>query len=504
MTVLFLANVGTRDVFLEDPALLPANLRGNPLPRRLGEAILQDYERYAPKLQIPLMAACVRWLLEHEKVEPASLHVHLFASDQLPPPQTPERLWLQDTIHFARLIQHFLLEGRLEWEASVQEGGQSRRERRSLRLTRSQVHIHTIAGSPADYRNMLDFFERELPRLAERVGPEGRVYLEVSGGTPAMTSMLIVSGVEVFGKRAQILYLEPEATEPYPLSIGTALLARWAREALRAQVQSYAYAVARETLATEKSLLAPDISRQELLAALLEYGQHRLAFDFARARDALNRACQHADGTVEARIRQWWRELDPTRRDTSSLIAELIHSTRILYRLGNYADFTQRLFRFQEACFRHLAERMGLRYKDKDEKRVDPEWIREVAGLGSFLDSYRTSDGQPLRWSDVELNRINLGAIADFFTQNNPTAAPLRPAVEKLHRLSAVADLRNKGLAGHGFQGVSKEDLDHAFGEDADGVLLLLEQVYRIIFGCPVGDSPYDELNKMVLSLLAS
>lgn len=500
MTVLFLANIGTRDVQVVGDG--PPELQGRTAPRQLGEAILKDYGRYAPKLQIPMVAACVRWLLEHEGVEPDSLHVHLFASDQPPPPTTPERLWQQDTVFFAQVIHHFLLKGGLEWEAQVQESGRVRRERRSLRLKRAQVYLHLIEGSPADYRNMLDFFGRELPPLAERVGLEDRVYMEASGGTPAMASMLILSGVETFGRRAQVLYVEPGATEPYPLGIGPALLARRPRETLRAQVQSYAYAVARETFASEKDLLVPDRSRQELLAALLEYGQSRLAFDFTRARDALARACQHAGGAVEARIRQWWRELDPAGRDIATLIAELIHSTRILYRLGNYADFTQRLFRFQEAAFRHLAERMGLRYKDKEGKRVDPAWVRGVAGLENFLNAYRTPDGQPLRWSDVELNRLNLGAIADFFIQNDP-AAPLRPAVEELCRLSAVADLRNKGLAGHGFQGVSKEDLKRAFGEDADGLLPLLERVYQSLFERPVGTGPYDALNDLILELLS-
>jgi len=495
MTVLFLANIGTRDVQLRDSAGPQGSLR----PRQLGQAILEDYDRYAPTLQVPMITACLRWLLEHEGVEPGQLHVHLFASDQPAPPTTPERFWLEDTIFFARVIRRFLLQNGLEWESPVDEGDRPRRERRLLRLPGSQVHIHTIKGSPADYRNLLDFFGRELPPLAERLGPGDRVYLEVAGGTPAMASMLVVSGVEVFGGRTRALYLEQGATEPYPLGIESVLLARRLRETLRAQVQIYAYAVARETFAREKDLLAPDLERQKLLAALLEYGQARLAFDFDQARDALSRACEHAGGQVAARLRQWWRELEPDRRNATALLAELIHATRILYRLGHYADFTQRLFRFQEASFRCLVERMGIQYKDGEGKRLDLAWVESVPGLLDFLKTYPTPDGQPLRL-EGELNRISLGALADFFVQND---RPLQEAVRELHRLSAVADLRNKGLAGHGFQGVSKGDLDRAFGEDADGLLPLLERIYQALFGSPVGSNPYEDLNGLIQELLS-
>jgi len=499
MTVLFLANVGTRDVQLQDASVLPPGLQDRPHPRQLGRAILEDYGRYAPSLRVPMISACVRWLLEHEGVDPDHLYVHLFASDQPEPPTTPERFWLDDTILFARVIRHFLLQGGLEWESPADQGARLRRERRPLRLAGSHVHIHTIQGSPADYRNLLDFFGRELPRLAERLAPEDRVYLEVAGGTPAMASMLVVGGVEAFGGRTRTLYLEQGATEPYPLGIESVLLARRLRETLHAQVHIYAYAVARETFAREKDLLSPDLERQKLLAAVLEYGQARLAFDFDQARDALSRACEHADGQVATLLRQWWRELEPDRRNAPALLAELIHATRILYHLGHYADFTQRLFRFQEASFRCLVERMGGRYKDTEGKRIDSAWLESVPGLLDFLKAYPTPDGQPLRL-EGELNRISLGALADFFVQNDRS---LQEAVKELHRLSAVADLRNKGLAGHGFQGVSKGDLNQAFGEDANGLLPLLERIYQALFGGPVGSSPYEDLNGLIQELLS-
>jgi hypothetical protein len=92
----------------------------------------------------------------------------------------------------------------------------------------------------------------------------------------------------------------------------------------------------------------------------------------------------------------------------------------------------------------------------------------------------------------------------DFFTQHDPGWAGLRPAAQALHRLSAVEKLRNKGLAGHGFAGIGKEDLDRAFGGDSAAINPLLHEIYQGLFQQPVGDDPYQAVNDLIRDLLAA
>jgi len=501
MTVLFLANVGNHDVRLTDRSLLPTELADQRLSaRQLGETILAHYAHYAPALDLPLIGVSLRWLLEREQVAPGELYVHLFASDQ--PPETPAREWSKDTVPFAQVIQRFLKEGGLEWTAEVEQDGQRRKTRQRLRLSRRQMHVHSIVGNPADYGTMLDFFGQKLPWLAAKIGPGDRVYVEVSGGTPAMTSMLIIAGVNVFGQRADTLYVERGADEPYRISVGRRLLAGHACDTLRTQLDLCAYAAASATFDAEKDLLPINRESRLLIEALLKYADCRLAFDFHRAREALNEARLYARGETRSRVENWWRELG--QRDSALFLTELVHGADIKYQLGEYADFTQRLFRFQEASFRHLAEEMGMRYRDPDsDEHLDLAWADKVAGLRPFLDQYPTPDGYPLRL-DTSLNRISLGAIVDFFTQHDPHWTGLRSVVESTHRLSAVAKLRNKGLAGHGFVGIGKEDLDQQFGGDADQIIPLLRQIYEAIFGQPVKPNPYVAINGLLSELLAA
>ncbi len=499
MTTLLFANVGNHDLKLTDPSLLPDEMQKDPRVhyRTLGEELLANYARYAPALHMPMLGPTLRWLVERQGIDPLDLHVYLFASDQNPD-YTPQSEWLKDTLPFARVVERILKDGGLVYSTPGKD------KPVPLRLSRKQVRIRRMEGNPADYRNALDFFSRELPRQAERAGPVDAVYLEVTGGTPAMTSMLIVAGVEVFGQQAHTLYVARDQDRPSQVGVSQQLFARHTRATLRTQAALHAYAVAYQGLTEHGTLAMPDGERRALLCALLDYADRRLAFDFGRARDALAEARRYASGDTQAQAAHWSRQLtDPEAQD---LIAELVHSARIKYELGDYADFTQRLFRFQEASFRHLAKDMGMVCKDKNDEFVDMDWVNGVQGLTDFLADYTAPDGKryhPLQIDGRSLNRISLGAIVNFFVQRHRQWSKYQPTVDAFYQLSKVAGLRNKGLAGHGFQGIGKQDLDNAWGKDADTILSSLVNMYEDLFDQPIGPNPYAAVNGLILDLLA-
>ncbi len=497
MTVILLANVGNHDVELTDPDLLPAELQGRRVPARpLGEELLADHPHYAPSITLPILGPTLQWLIEREGIAPQDLQVYLFASDQNPN-FTQEGEWLKDTFPFARIIERYLKDGGLAWR---REG---KGEPKPLRLTKKQIRLRRLEGSPADYRNALTFFDQELPRVAAWAGEVEAAFLEVSGGTPAMTAMLILAGVETFGQKAHTLYVARDADQPERVGVGRQLFARHTCSIIRTQIGLHAYAIAQQTLDDHASLIMPDAEQRALLRALLDYADRRLAFDFARAREALSEARRYATGDLQAQVTHWNRQLSST--NARDLLAELVHSARIKYQLGDYADFVNRLFRFQEAAFRHLAEETGMQYADaKSDEYIDRDWVQDVAGLDEFLSSYQTPQGKTFAVNlSYSLNRISLGAIVDFFVQRDAAWAHRQDAVNNIHRLSNLARLRNKGISGHGFEGVSKIDLDEAFGDDAGRIVPCLEEICRLIFGQPIGPSPYVAINELCLNLLA-
>lgn len=485
--VVLLANVGNSDVLLTDKTLLldkkEEGYRWR--SRELGEELRDNFIKYAKSIQVPLIEPTLKWIAQHGNCEIKDVHLFLFASDQ-DQRLTPENERQKDTAPYAQVICEYL--------------------NRQWQMPKKQVQIIKIPGNPADYTNALDFHQKTLTDIRERLPADARIYMEVSGGTPAMTAMLILMGVEVFGQDVITLYMDRDSDLPYQIGVAEALFARKTREILRNQMNLYAYSVARQTVMKSGRLLTSDENRRDLISKLLGYADRRLAFDYKRAGEELQ-GC-YIVGKHQAQIRYWQREL--AERQTSHNLAELIHSAQIKLSQGEYADFTQRLFRFQEAILRYMAEQMGIEY-GKDTAYLSDTWRSKQAGLDAYLKSYqRGADGKILSSGNSPLevdtkrtlNRYSLGAIVDYFIQQ-PGWTHWQGTTEKIFRLSSVADLRNKGIAGHGFEGISRKDIEDAYGDNSEQLIAHLKEIYNDVFPeAAIGDNPYDTINKLILDLI--
>jgi|GEM_PF-1170963 len=479
MSVILLANVGNSDLEIEPKELLPPLRMSS---RSLGEEVLQNYGKYEAHIQLPLVLSALEYIVKHEAISLNEIEVNLFASDQVKA-ITPESEWAKDTAPVAEVIKQYLFK----------KG-----------IPKKQIKIHKIEGNPADYTNALYFHRDRLAEVHKNISPNTRVYLEVSGGTPAMTAMLILMGVETFGQDVSTLYLDRSSKEAYRIDVAQVLFARKTREALRNQIHLYAYASALNTLEVNGALIVRDDQNRNLLARLLGYADRRLAFDYERAREELREA--RAIGEMQARLRFWQNEL--REKDTAKTIAELINSAIIKLNLGEYADFTQRLFRFQEATFRYMAEKMGIKYSQSGDQYLSVTWFTSQVDLDNYLKEYlRHSNGIPLLQPNLvdvkrSLNRYNLGAIVEYFVTQTPDWKHLQTTIDQLFLLSSVADLRNKGIAGHGFEGVSRADIEAKYEHSLESLIDNLKQIYKDVFEVEVPDNPYDALNTLIMSLI--
>lgn len=486
--VVLLANVGNSDVSLKERKSLPdrgENYRW--LPRELGEELYNNFNQYANSIEIPLIGPTLEWIMKEEKCEIKDILLYLFASDQ-DELLTPQEEWQKDTAPFANVIRKYL--------------------NRRWQMQKKQVFIENIEGNPADYTNALDFHQKTLVDIKKNLSNHQpyRVYMEVSGGTPAMTAMLILMGVEVFGQDVITLYMDRTSTSPCQISVSKVLFARKTREILLNQIDLYAYNAAQETAKQNGLLLTSDEDRRKLIISLLGYADRRLAFDYKRAREELKDT--HAVGNLQVQIRYWQQELIDT--EASHNLAELIHSAQIKIAQGEYADFTQRLFRFQEAILRYMAEQMGIQYGN-DTAYLSDTWRSEQPGLDAYLKSYqRGTNGKMLppgtppeevKTQKRSLNRYSLGAIVDYFVQQTDWAH-WQETVEKIFRFSSVADLRNRGIAGHGFEGIGREDIEDSYGDNIEQLIIHLKEIYKDVFNEAIDNNPYETINKFIRELL--
>ena len=319
MTTIAIITIGDRDIQLRDSETLPAALQSASYRART-QAWLENWSEWAGRLSLPIVEpACVYF----EEKQSVPQYFYLVCTDQT---QAPPEMSGKDTIFAGRIIQRWLTE--------------------RYRLAPENVNLLAVPNNPADFDLMLAFYRRELPKLRCAHPTAAPAYLLISGGTPAMTTMLILAGVDAFGAAAEPLYVSPYRRKPTALRVGRQILLDNLCRTLAANLDAYAYEAARATLAAQKELAGHKPHQRDLLLALLSYAAGRLNFDFAQAEQAL----MNVEQITPARHRDAVDALyiNSDQRDDAWLLAEVYHGAAIKFETGAYADLLGRIFRFQD------------------------------------------------------------------------------------------------------------------------------------------------------------
>lgn len=465
MTVLILCNVGNSDLVVEGIARDELPWQARPLAARLNA----ERETYWDRIRLPILTKALDYILAQG--EPIKMII-LFVSDQ-DRELAGEDEWIKDTCELGKLVKEKLLK---QYET---QGWSSR-----------QIRLHAIPGNPADYDTMLTYFEAGLPRIRSYYDPASlKVYLSLTGGTPAMNAMLLVVGNEVFGPQTVNLYDARERKQPFPLGVGRRLASRALRVAMLTNLQTYQYAAALALLQTEGPVLVDAHSTRRVLAALLTYARDRLAFNFADAAQALDAALPHAAGLLKDRLLYWQSQiLNPTETDR---LRELYFSAEIKRLNHAYAGWLERVFRFQESALRHAAINRGVAFRDPNLEYLDLDWVEAQPGLVDYLAQAPWSGGvglDPRRSASRPLLRAVLAFLAEQRDDNG-----LRSFLAQADRLESLATLRNHWV--HRNQGVQLADLEKAFGNSLEAAAQTLTQMFQLLTDVELGPNPYDAIN---------
>jgi hypothetical protein len=490
MTILLIANVGNRDVWVQKDAPIPgeAHPLWNPgaSRRALGKVLWQNWAKCRSHVTLPIIGKAVDYVLQQEgRID----HLILISSDQSASNDVSERHLAQDTCKLAPVVKRFLEE--------------------MYDLNGDDVVSWKVRDNPADYGGMGAFYRQQLPRLRERYD-DATFYLEVSGGTPAMTSMLLTVGADVFGIDARPLYVSEHEEKPFPLDLGRRTVAKSLKDVVRENVSIYAYHAAAHTVRDNLELLR-EFAPADTLLIVLEYARQRINFNFDQAREMLvalpgnERATQLENLTNDLHPDQiWW------------LLHEIVHNAEIRLEVGAYGDFLVRLFRFDEAVRRHTALKLGARLVDRDGETdadgefVDPDWLDENPDLLAYLQEKKVRIGSDIR---IRANRFVLLLVFTFLVRREG-GAKMHALRKRLNKLDQLSDVRNKSFAVHTFDGVTRERMVHAFLGQAERLDLDVEQgideiVETVREACRLATGrflekpgPYDRVNALILDLL--
>ncbi|RRR65919.1 MAG: hypothetical protein EI684_21755 [Candidatus Viridilinea halotolerans] len=495
MTIL-ICNIGGRDLACSG---LPKHELGE---RAWAAALAERYAALRPMLRLPILGKALRALAAQEVALDALI---LVASDQPAPALGAEQhsFWRTDTGPTAHLIARLLAEGAQDVP----------------RVPAERVQVWTLADEhgvgvdPSDYDLALAYLERRLAALAQ-AHPAGPVLLEVAGGTPAMTTALLIAGVEVFGARAEALAIHPQRTAPSTLGVGRRLLAAPLRATLRSHAATFAYDAALRTLVAQREAIADRLAPGAAASAeaLLRYAYARYNFDFVGAREAGSGKREAGSGKREARVlgdgSPWdseWEVLvaQVTAPDRAALLAEVLHGAEARYATGLYADFLTQLVRFEENALRMLCLARGVAFVRRDDGSPDDDgslisraWLREQP----FQLKQDYDDGRD-RPNSRTLMRELVGHLA------RERGEALRPLLDALDRLRPLVYLRNDTT--HSLDGLRQVDLARRFttrqraaAHEANQILPHLKQLYTSVTGQPLPASPFPVINGLLDRLL--
>ncbi|MCS6888740.1 MAG: hypothetical protein NZQ09_11065 [Chloroflexus sp.] len=476
MNALLICNVGTRDVMCAD---FP---KANTTERQWAQEALARYDQLRAGFELPIIGKALHYL---DQRQIALTQVILIASDQ--PAGMAERFRQSDTVHSAALIARLLTDGLAPYPPIAPE-------RIVTWIIRDE---HGRGGDPSDYDLTLRFCERMLAPLAQKY-PGHTAFLQVSGGTPAMTTSLLIAGTEAFGGRTEVLSIPPQAA-PVAINTGRRLLAAPLRATIRSNADTYAYAAAVKTFLEQEAIITDrlDPVAAKLIAPLLAYAHHRFNFDFASARRALDKA--GPAGPWQAEINELRAQVtDP---DRVLRLAEVVHAAAARYEIGLYADFLVQVVRFEENLLRYLCLQRGAIFRnrqraiDADGSYLAREWLQRQ----SFS---LARDRDPSR--DLHADRSVLRELLEkLMAERQERNRGLLAAIDQLGEL-----IKRRNELTHQLEGVQKSGLARAFAgpsarsEEADRIVAHLQSLYEQTCGKALPASPYQRINGLLERLL--
>ena len=457
---LLLANVGNRDLLVTGQEIRSA--------RAKGKEILDNFATHRDDLSLPILRPLISFI--DRQTTDVPLDLLLYCTNQK---DAEERHKANDTLYFGECIKKLL----------------------SGQKPVGKVNVREIHANPNLPDSMFRYFTEQLSWLQDRSGDYEKIFIALSGGIPACNMALCLLAVRFFEERCVPLYSIEGNDEPIPLRIGDQLLESSKREVIRRQLANYEYSVAAVLLDSLGLKLYADLARMAL---------YRLNFDFQRAKVLATALIGKDVGEVRDHALRVEVELKKlVGKDLSSLILELHHNATVKFCKGEYLDFLGRLFRFQEAVLRYLAEISELALHtdiDKDGRHfiTFQATVRKHPTLVEYLEQqiYGT---EKLDWGNPYIPCLMV--ILSYLAEKGDVEKRSQ-RLELLNRLREIEELmqlRHKSPLGHGFDGVSLEAIrDRVAGFSPER----LGEIIRAAGLSGDKNNPFDRVNILIAKAL--
>lgn len=223
------------------------------------------------------------------------------------------------------------------------------------------------------------------------------------------------------------------------------------------------------------------------VAWVIKSCRYAINFDFESSKHALTMVSDDLKGQETYKsLLENLKALD--QGSPREMFSELLENIKIKLINGEYIDFLGRVYRFKEAIFKYIFVKKHI---ERTKFSMNVMMMSKRYQLKVLRKQYKIFNG------NLEY------ALTTYFNKYQREDYKVIEIVRLLNsdRMNALIELRNDSIVGHGFTGVSRDDLTRVYGNPynvLDDFRLCLDKLELSIYRYK-----YSEINDWIVSLAA-
>ena len=176
--------------------------------------------------------------------------------------------------------------------------------------------------------------------------------------------------------------------------------------------------------------------------------------------------------------------------EPEDILSELIENIKIQIVNGEYIDFLGRLYRLKEALFKYIF----VNTKESKTYKVSMHgyMVSKKNILYTLKKKYNIYSGNLIK------------GVTQYIEKHVKKTKRMEKVVEILNneRLEALIRMRNESPVGHGFKGISKEEIENIYGNPMEVLRDLVKACELLDLG--ISSNKYDNINEMAIHMIGS
>lgn len=319
---------------------------------------------------------------------------------------------------------------------------------KKLGFSNIKVNNYVIKDNPADYDVMMDRYKK----IIESSTDCEVVYINLTGGTPAMNMSLLYNSTNEINIKVIPLYVNGKTKRTIKLRVIEELKKNKIKDELKTFIAKHLYDAAIMTIErNEKSL---DVNKARIVVAMLNIAKDRREFNFEKALEPIDQLKYELPNSRDVFDRFEEAVTNLNSSNDLYMLNELKNNAIYKYTDGAYTDFLGRIFRIQEASYALLLRKNRLIKEKKDKYVLNKENLSHEQE--EEIKNFKNDNGEKIE-VDKGLNTYSMEKVLECILSDRSLEMEL---LDKLKQLDKLKKLRNKSILAHGYKGVSKQVID--------------------------------------------